>query len=143
MSDLRVPDLNTITIAGRLTRDPELKYVAGGRAVCEVSIANSRHYKDKSGERKEETVFVNATIWDKMAEYVGEKLRKGRPVIVEGRLKSESWEDKTSGQKRSQIFIAASRITPLDWDNSGSGDATAGNTASEATEGGDDDDLVF
>jgi len=138
MSDLKVPDLNTITIAGRLTRDPELKHLSGGRAVCEVSIANSRYYKDKSGERKEETVFINATIWDKMAEYVGEKLRKGRPVIVEGRLKSESWEDKTSGQKRSKIFIIANRITPLDWDNSGASDTTT----SEATEGGDDD-LVF
>lgn len=143
MSDLRVPDLNTIVIAGRLTRDPELKYVNGGRAVCEVSIANSRFYKDKSGERKEEVVFVNATIWDKFAEYVGEKLKKGRPVIVEGRLKSESWEDKTSGQKRSKIFVAASRITPLDWDNSGASEATAGNTASETTEGGDDDGIPF
>lgn len=139
MSDLRIPDLNTITIAGRLTRDPELKYVSGGRAVCEVSIANSRHYKDKSGEKKEETTFINATIWDKFAEYVGEKLRKGRPIIVEGRLKSESWEDKTTGQKRSKVYIAAQRITPLDWDNSGASEAQA----SPEVEGGDDGDLVF
>lgn len=116
MSDVRVPDLNTVIIAGRLTRDPELKYIQSGRAVCTVSIANTRYYKDKSGERKEDTSFIDATCWDKFAEYVGEKMKKGRPVIVEGRLKSESWEDKTSGQKRSKIQIMASRITPLDWD---------------------------
>lgn len=116
MSDVRVPDLNTVIIAGRLTRDPELKYTQGGRAVCTVSIANTRFYKDKSGEKKEDTTFIDATVWDKFAEYVGEKIKKGRPVIVEGRLKSESWEDKSSGQKRSKIQIMASRITPLDWD---------------------------
>lgn len=116
MSDLRVPDLNTIVIAGRLTRDPDLKYISSGRAVCELSVANTRYYKDKSGERKEDTTFVNVTCWDKFAEYVGEKMQKGRPVIVEGRLKSESWDDKTSGQKRSKVYIMASRITPLDWD---------------------------
>ncbi len=116
MSDLRVPDLNMVIIAGRLTRDPELKYTQGGRAVCTVSIANTRFYKDKSGEKKEDTTFIEATVWDKFAEYVGEKMQKGRPVIIEGRVKSESWEDKTSGQKRSKIQIMASRITPLDWD---------------------------
>lgn len=119
MSDLRVPDLNSIVIAGRLTRDPDLKYISSGRAVCELSIANSRYYKDKSGERKEDTTFVNVTCWDKFAEYVGEKLQKGRPVLVEGRLKSDSWDDKNSGQKRSKVFIMASRITPLDWDGDG------------------------
>ena len=124
MSDLRVPDLNTVTIAGRLTRDPEIKYTAGGRAVCTLSIANTRHYKDTSGERKEDTSFVNATCWDKFAEYVGEHIKKGRPVIVEGRLKSESWEDKTTGQKRSKLYIMAMRVTPLDWesDNKQGGD---------------------
>lgn len=122
MSDVRVPDLNTIVIAGRLTRDPELKYISSGRAVCTVSIANTRFYKDKSGERKEDTTFIDATVWDKFAEYVGEKMAKGRPVLIEGRVKSESWDDKTSGQKRSKIQIMASRITPLDWDGYGNSD---------------------
>lgn len=121
MSDLRVPDLNMVIIAGRLTRDPELKYTQGGRAVCTVSIANTRFYKDKSGEKKEDTTFIDATVWDKFAEYVGERMLKGRPVVIEGRIKSESWEDKTTGQKRSKIEIMASRITPLDWDGEKSG----------------------
>jgi single-strand DNA-binding protein len=126
MSDVRVPDLNTVTIAGRLTRDPELKYITSGRAVCELSIANTKYYKTRDGERKEDTTFVNATCWDKFAEYVGDNLRKGRPVIVEGRLKSESWEDKTSGQKRSKVYILASRVTPLDWENSESNESGGG-----------------
>ncbi len=126
MSDLRVPDLNNVVIAGRLTRDPELKYVSSGRAVCRISIANTRFYKDKNGERKEDTSFIDATVWDKYAEFVGEKLKKGRPVIVEGRLKSDSWEDKASGQKRSKIEIAAQRITVLDWDENGRGGGGGG-----------------
>ena len=126
MSDLRVPDLNKVIIAGRLTRDPELKYISSGRALCKLSIANSRFYKDKNGERKEDTSFIDATVWDKMAEYVGERLKKGRPVLIEGRLKSDSWEDKTSGQKRTKIEIAAQRVTPLDWDEDGRGGGGGG-----------------
>lgn len=122
MSDLRVPDLNKVLIAGRLTRDPELKYISSGRAVCKLGIANSRYYKDKnSGERKEDTSFVDVTIWDKQAEWIGEKLKKGRPVLIEGRLKSDMWDDKTTGQKRTKVEIVALRVTPLDWDDDGRG----------------------
>lgn len=129
MSNLRVPDLNTVTIAGRLTRDPDLKYIASGRAVCEIGIANTQHYKGKDGERKEATTFVNVTCWDKQAEWIGEKLSKGRPVIVEGRLKSDTWDDKTTGQKRTKLFITAVRVTPLDWDGEkGDGGSYGGNS---------------
>lgn len=117
MSDLRVPDLNKVIIAGRLTRDPDLKYTQGGRAVCTLSVANSQFYKGKDGERKEQTTFVDVTLWDKQAEWVGEKLKKGRPVLIEGRLKSDSWEDKTTGAKRSKLTISGQRLTPLDWDD--------------------------
>lgn len=121
MGDLRVPDLNTVTIAGRLTRDPELKYLASGRGVCTFSIANTQYYKDKSGERKENTTFVDVTLWDKAAEYAGQNYAKGTPVLVEGRLKSDSWEDKTSGQKRSKVAINAVRVSALEWGDRGEG----------------------
>ncbi len=117
MSDVRVPSTNLVVIAGRLTRDPDLKYISSGKAVCQLSLANTRYYKDKSGERKEDTSFVDVTLWDKPAEWAGEHLRKGRPVVVEGRLKSDSWEDKTSGQKRSRLAIQATSVVPLDWDD--------------------------
>jgi single-strand DNA-binding protein len=118
MSDLRVPDLNKVFIAGRLTRDPELRYLPSGMAVCKIGIANTRYYKSKDGERREEVVFVDVTVWDRQGEFVGERLRKGRPVLVEGRLKTDQWEDKTTGQKRSRLEINAMRVTPLDWDDS-------------------------
>lgn len=118
MSDLRVPDLNKVFIAGRLTRDPELRYLPSGMAVCKIGVANTRYYKSKDGERREEVVFVDVTVWDRQGEFVGERLRKGRPVLVEGRLKTDQWEDKTTGQKRSRLEINAMRVTPLDWDDS-------------------------
>lgn len=116
MSDLRMPSTNLVVIAGRLTRDPEVKFIASGKAVCNFSIANSRFFRDKSGEKKEETSFVDVTCWDKTAEWVGENIKKGRPVLIEGRLKSEQWEDKTSGQKRSRTGVSATSVLPLDWD---------------------------
>lgn len=121
MADLRMPDLNMVVVAGRLTRDPELKYTGGGRAYCRVSIANSRRYKTKEGEQREETVFLEGTLWDKFAEYVGDKFRKGRPVLIEGRLRQSEWEDRESGQKRTRIELAINRLTPLDWDEDGRG----------------------
>lgn len=121
MGDLRLPDLNKVIIAGRLTRDPELRYTSGGLAFCKVSIANTRYFRKKDGTRGEEDMFVDLVVWDKQAEFVGERLRKGRPVLVEGRLKSDSWEDKSTGQKRSKIEIAAQRVVPLDWDADGAG----------------------
>lgn len=121
MSDLRLPDLNKVIIAGRLTHDPDLKYIASGRAVCRIRIANSRQYKGKDGERKEDSTYTDVTMWDKQAEFVGERLKKGRPVLVEGRLKSDMWDDKTTGQKRSKLEIAAQRVVPLDWDESQGG----------------------
>ncbi len=121
MGDLRIPDLNRVIIAGRLTRDPELRYTQGGLAFCRVCIANTRYFRKKDGTRGEEDMFVDFVVWDKQAEYVGERLRKGRPVLVEGRLKSDTWEDKATGQKRSKIEINAQRVVPLDWDADGPG----------------------
>ncbi|MBI2431763.1 MAG: single-stranded DNA-binding protein [Candidatus Hydrogenedentes bacterium] len=123
MADLRVPDLNRVLIAGRLTRDPDLRYTTSGTPYCRIGIACTRYYKAKDGSRAEETVFVDVAVWGPSAEWVGERLRKGRPVIVEGRLRSDSWEDKESGQKRSKIEINAQRVMPLDWDEASRGSA--------------------
>lgn len=148
MSDLRVPDLNHITIAGRLTRDPELKYTNAGKPVCKLSIANSRYYKDRDGQRTEETTFVDVTAWGPMAEWIGQRLTKGRPVIVEGRLRMQEWEDRATGQKRSKLDIDASRVTPLDWDDDKGGGARAGTRPQSNTSRGNDepipeDDIPF
>jgi len=119
MADLRLPDLNKVIIAGRVAFDPELRYVTSGRPVCRIRIANTRYYRSKDGERKESTCWVDASCWDKQAEFVGERIKKGRAVLIEGSLKSDEWEDKSTGQKRSKIEINAQRIVPLDWDDDG------------------------
>lgn len=131
MSDVRVPDLNRVIIAGRLTRDPELKYTAGNKPFCKLSVVNSRRYKpSEGGDWQEVATFVEVTTWGPQAEYIAKGLTKGRPVIVEGRLKQSEWEDKATGQKRSRIEIDAERVTPLDWEDKGGGSGGAGSGGS-------------
>jgi len=125
MPDFRMPDLNRVYLAGRLTRDPELRYTPSGTAVCKLGLAVSRYYKGKDGERKEETLFVDVTAWDKQAEYLGQRLRQGHPVLVEGTLRSSSWEDKQTGQKRSRIEVSAQRVQELAWSERGASPAAA------------------
>ena len=117
MADLRMPDLNHVFLAGRLTRDPELRYTPSNVALCKMGLAVSRTFKTKDGERREETLFINVTAWRGTAEYCGEKLRKGQPILVEGRLKSDEWEDKNTGQKRTSIEVQADRIQQISWDD--------------------------
>ena len=117
MGDLRVPDLNKVLVAGRLTRDPELKYTSNGKAYCRVGVANTRYYKDASGQRQESTTFVDVGIWGASAEFVGERLKKGRAVLIEGRLRTGEWEDRTTGQKRTKLEVVADRVSPLEWDD--------------------------
>jgi single-strand DNA-binding protein len=143
MADLRLPDLNKVFIAGRLTRDPELRYTQSNMAYCKLGLANTRYYKGKDGNRNEETLFVDVTVWGQPAEWIGERLKKGRAVIVEGRLRSSEWEDKETGQKRSRMEINADRVTPLEWDEDrsgggarGGGGGYAGAAAGAAASGG-------
>ena len=146
MSDLRMPDINNVTLAGRLTRDPELKYLQSGAPVCKMGLAVTRYYRTKEGEKREETLFINVETWNKSAEFCGEHLRKGRPIIVVGRLKSDSWEDKTTGQKRTSIDVRADRIQMLDWDDSGSSPRPQSQSQSEPShtmEPAPEDDVPF
>ncbi|MEA3489442.1 MAG: single-stranded DNA-binding protein [Candidatus Omnitrophota bacterium] len=101
--------LNKVFLMGNLTRDPELRYVPSGAAVANFTIAINRAYKDSSGEKKEEVSFIRVIVWGKMAEVCGEYLTKGRPVLVEGRLKSRSWEGQ-DGQKRSVLEVVAASV---------------------------------
>lgn len=98
--------LNKVFLMGNLTRDPELRYVPSGAAVANFTVAVNRPYKDTAGEKKEEVSFIRVVVWGKMAEVCGEYLTKGRPVLVEGRLKSRAWEAQ-DGQKRSALDVVA------------------------------------
>lgn len=98
-------NLNKAILAGNLTRDPELKYLPNGTAVCQIGIATNRRWKDASGQDKEEVYFGDCVAWGKQAEVIGQYFKKGQPIYVEGRLKREEWENK-QGVKQS-----ATRIT--------------------------------
>ena len=101
--------LNKVFLIGNLTRDPELRYTPSGIAVVNLRLAINRRYKDKTGELKDEVCYVTATAWDKQAEVCNQYLHKGRPVFIEGRLQSRSWET-NDGQKRNTIDVRAERI---------------------------------
>lgn len=101
--------LNKVLIIGNLTKDPELRYTPNGTAVVNLRIAVNRRYKDKNGENKEDVCYVTVTAWDKQAEVCNQYLAKGRPVFVEGRLQTRSWEA-ADGQKKSTMDIRAERI---------------------------------
>ena len=113
MADLKLPSLNHVLIAGRLTRDPDLRYTPSGTAVCNFRLASGRRFKDQSGEWRDDPTFVNVVTWKKTAENCGEYLKKGSAVLVEGRLQSRSWETE-DGQKRSVLEIVAQRVQFLD-----------------------------
>src|SRR5712664_3913772 len=96
---------NKVILLGNLTRDPEVRYTPKGSAVCDLGIAVNRVYTTDSGERREEATFVDVTLWGRTAEIAGEYLKKGRPVVIEGRLQLDSWDDKQTGQKRSKLKV--------------------------------------
>lgn len=126
MADLRMPDFNKVFLTGNLTRDPELKYLPSGMAVCKLGLAVSRRYKTKEGEQREDTLFINIDTWAKSAEYCGQNLKKGMPILVEGSLRSDEWEDKASGQKRTAIKVTAERVQRMSWDDRGASGPGAG-----------------
>lgn len=102
--------LNKVMIIGNLTRDPELRYTPKGTAVTELGIAVNRRYTAENGEKREETTFVDVTLWGRTAELAGEYLRKGRPVYIEGRLQLDTWDDKQTGQKRSRLRVVGEEM---------------------------------
>jgi single-strand DNA-binding protein len=100
-----MPSFNKVIIAGNLTRDPELRYTPKGTAIAGISVAVNRKWKAESGELKEEVTFVDCTAFGRTAEVIAQYLKKGSPLLVEGRLRTESWEDKNTGQKRSKMSV--------------------------------------
>src|SRR5258707_15416601 len=94
-------NLNRVFLMGRLTKDPELRYTPKGSAVVDLGLAINRVYSAEDGEKKEETTFVDVTVFGRQAEIAGDYLRKGSPVFLEGRLQLDTWEQ--NGQKRSRL----------------------------------------
>ena len=124
---------NKVIVAGNLTRDPELRYTSTGRAVARISLAVNRKWRDpESGESKEEVTFVDVDAWGKQGEVIGQYLKKGRPILIEGRLKLDTWEDKQTQQKRSRLGVVLESFTFLDSGNTREGGGGGGGFESAA-----------
>lgn len=105
-----MPSYNHVVLAGNITRDPELRYTPGGTAVCDFTIAVNEKWTDKNGEKKESVSFIDCTVWQKGAEIFAQYMKKGRPVLVDGKLKQETWTDEKSGQKRSRLKVTVNNF---------------------------------
>lgn len=104
--------VNKVILVGNLGKDPEVRYLEGGTAVANFSLATSETYKDKSGQRVEQTEWHNVVVWRKLAEIAEKFLKKGMTIYLEGKLRSRSWDDK-DGQKRYTTEIVADTFTIL------------------------------
>jgi len=114
-------NVNKVILIGNVTRDPEVKFTPKGSAVTDVSLAINRNYTLDNGEKREETTYVDVELWGRLAEIAGEYAKKGRPLYIEGRLRMDTWEDKTSGQKRSRMKVVGENLQLLGGRPSGGG----------------------
>ncbi len=141
--------LNKVLIIGNLTRDPEVKYLQSGTAVAELGLAVNRTWFDqKTKEKKEETTFIDVTLWGRQAEVAGEYLSKGRPVLIEGRLSLDTWDDKESGKKRSKLKVVGESMQMLGGKGEGGGGGSrpkqeASGYSPPASSGISDEDVPF
>ncbi len=116
-------NFNNCMLIGNLTGDPELRYTPGGAAVADLRLAVNRKWTTKDGESQEEVLFIDVTVWNRVAENCCKFLAKGRSVFVNGYLKMENWEDKTTGDKRSRIKVVADNVQFLGSPKDGGGEA--------------------
>lgn len=151
--------VNKVILIGNCTRDPEVRYTPKGTAVADIGMAMNRYYSSDGGDRREETTFVDVTLWGRQAEVAGEYLKKGRPVYIEGRLQMDSWDDKNTGQKRTKLKVVGESMQLLgSRDGGGSNSGNSGpssdssfnqssNQSSAANDGAqfdaEDDDIPF
>src|SRR5262245_39753326 len=115
---------NKVILVGNLTRDPELRYTPKGTAIAKIGLAVNRTWRTETGEQKEEVTFVDVDSFGKQAETIAQYLKKGRPILIEGRLKLDQWEDKATQQKKSRLGVVLESFQFLDsGTREGGGDA--------------------
>ncbi|MBR2720854.1 MAG: single-stranded DNA-binding protein [Lentisphaeria bacterium] len=113
--------LNKVFLLGNLTHDPDVRGLASGQSVCTLRLAVNRRYLGSNGQEQEETCFVDVTVWGKAANNCRQYLSKGSQVMVEGRLRFESWEDRNSGQQRSRLSVVAENVQFMNRRREGNG----------------------
>jgi single-strand DNA-binding protein len=118
--------VNKVILVGNLGKDPEVKYTPSGMAVANFSIATNENFKDKSGQWQERTEWHNVVAFQKLAEIVGEYVKKGTKIYIEGRLQTRSWDDKESGQKRYKTEILANELVLLGGRGEAGGESEGG-----------------
>lgn len=119
-------NLNKVMLIGNLTRDPEVKYTPKGSAVTDIGLAINRYYTLESGEKREETTFVDVTFFGRNAEIIKQYCSKGKPLYVEGRLQLDTWDDKQSGQKRSKLKVMGDSLQLLGTRQGGGNESSGG-----------------
>jgi single-strand DNA-binding protein len=136
--------VNKVILIGNLGAKPEIKYLPSGQAVCEMRIATSETFTDKQQQRQERTEWHRVTVWGKSAENCAQYLDKGRSVYVEGSLRTRSWDDKTTGEKKYMTEVHAQNVTFLGGGGDRAGGPSAGarpsnNGGPRPSNGGSDD----
>ena len=114
-------NLNKVMLIGNLTRDPELRHTPKGTSVTELGLAINRVWYDDNKQKQEDTTFVDVTFWGRQAETIQQYLSKGRPILVEGRLQLDSWDDKETGKKRSKLRVIGESFQFIDSKPGGGG----------------------
>src|SRR5262245_47347522 len=115
-------NFNKVILVGNLTRDPELRYTPKGMAIAKIGLAVNRNWTSESGEKKEEVTFVDVDIFGRTAENVAQYMKKGRPILIEGRLRLDQWDDKQTGQKRSKLGVVGEVVQFLGSPTGGGGE---------------------
>ena len=124
---------NKVILVGNLTRDPELRYTPKGTAIAKIGLAVNRVWTNEAGEKKEEVTFVDVDVFGRTAENVGQYMRKGRPMLVEGRLRLDQWDDKQTGQKKSRLGVVADTVQFLGSPTGGEGSPPPSRPAARPT----------
>ena len=123
-------NFNKVILAGNLTRDPELRYTPKGTAIAKIGLAINRNWTTETGEKREEVTYVDVDAFGKTAELIGQYFKKGRPILMEGRLKYDTWDDKQTNQKRSKLGVVMESFQFIDsqrgGDSGGSGGGAGG-----------------
>ena len=139
--------INKVILVGRLGKDPEMRSTPGGTMVAKFTVATDEKFTDRQGEKQERTEWHNIVAWNKLAEICGQYLKKGKLVYIEGSIRTDSWDDKETGQKKYRTEIIANTMKMLDrrgddegGGRSGGGSSYASRGASKSAPGPDMDD---
>lgn len=128
-------------VAGNVTRDPELRTTMSGSQVCSFSIAVNRSYRGNDGNQQDQVSFIECIAWGKSGETIAQYVKKGSGLLVSGRLEQRSWDDKTSGQRRSRTEVVVDDFTFIGGNGNGGG-AGAGSSAPRSTSSAPRDEVV-